>query len=208
MIGHKYTAEEREFFQVFVPGHSHREIQEAFIARFGWDITTSQIKGYIANHKLNTGRTGRFVKGQEAHNKGAKISPEVYEKVKHTMFSKGHVPANHREVGSTRVNVDGYIEIKVAEPNKWCLLHRHIWQQEYGPVPKGHCLIFKDNDRLHCELDNLMLITRNELKVLNQNGLNKTEAEYKEAALNLARMIYAGTEAKKRKNAAKTAANK
>ena len=198
MTGHQYTEEEKAFFAEYVPGHTYKEIQAAFMKRFCWDITISQIKGYISNHKLNTGKTGRFVKGQEAHNKGVKMSPEVYEKVKHTMFPKGHVTVRHREVGSTRVNVDGYIEVKVAEPNKWCLLHRHIWQQEYGPVPKGYCLIFKDNDPLHCELDNLMMITRNELKILNQNGLNKTEGEYKEAALNLARMIHAGTEAKKR----------
>lgn len=198
MIGHQYTDAEKTFLEEFVPGHSYKEIQAAFIQRFGWDITTNQIKGYIGNHKLNTGRTGRFVKGQEAHNKGQKVSPEVYEKMKHTMFKKGNIPVNHREVGSTRVSVDGYIEIKIAEPNKWCLLHRHMWQQEYGPVPKGHVLVFKDNDPLHCELDNLMLITRNELKELNRTGLNSAVGEYKETALNLVRVKNAGVEARKR----------
>ena len=35
-----------------------------------------------------------------------------------TWFKKGHIPANYRPVGSERVNADGYIEVKVADPNK------------------------------------------------------------------------------------------
>lgn len=198
MIGHQYTDEERAFFVEYVPGHTYKEIQTAFIARFGWNITTSQIKGYIGNHKLNTGKTGQFVKGQKAHNKGQKMPTEVYQKAKGTMFKKGNIPVNHREVGSTRINTDGYREIKVAEPNKWSLLHRFKWQQAYGPIPKGHCLVFKDNDPLNCELDNLLLVTRNELKELNRYGLNTAEGEYKETALNLVKMKNAGVEAKKR----------
>ena len=199
MIGHQYTDEERRFFEAYVPGHTYREIQEAFIEHFGWEISLSQIKGYIGNHKLNTGKTGRFVKGHPTYNKGQKMRPDVYEKAKPTMFKKGHMPKNHREVGSTRINVDGYIEIKIAEPNKWCLLHRHKWQQAHGPVPKGHCLIFRDNNKQNCELDNILLISRNELKVLNQNGLSSAEGEYKDVAINLARMINARTEARRRK---------
>ena len=44
-----------------------------------------------------------------------------------------------------------------------------------------------------------MLISRNELKVLNQNGLSSAEGEYKDVAINLARMIKARTEARRRK---------
>lgn len=198
MTGHQYTDEERQFFVEYVPGHSYREIQKAFIERFGWEITLGQIKSYRGNHNLNTGRTGRFEKGHATHNKGKKMPADVYEKCKATMFKKGNVPVNHREVGSTRITKDGYIEIKIAEPNKWCLLHRHIWRQKFGPVPKGHCLIFKDNNKQNCEPDNLMLITRNELKILNREGLSVAEGEYKENALNLAKMIDARAKAKKR----------
>lgn len=199
MIGHRYTDEERQFFVEYVPGHSYKEIQKAFIERFGWEITLGQINSYIGNHHLNTGRTGRFEKGQVPQNKGKKMSSDVYEKCKATMFKKGNVPVNHREVGSRRITKDGYVEIKIAEPNKWCLLHRHIWQQKFGPVPKGHCLIFKDNNKQHCELENLMLVTRNELKILNREGLSVAEGDYKENAVNLAKMIDARAKAKKKK---------
>lgn len=35
MYGHRYTDEEKTFMQEYVPGHSYREIQKAFVDRFG-----------------------------------------------------------------------------------------------------------------------------------------------------------------------------
>lgn len=62
MYGHIYTEEERQFMTEYVPGHTYREIQTAFIEKFGWDITLSQVKSYIGRYKLNTGRTGSLKK--------------------------------------------------------------------------------------------------------------------------------------------------
>lgn len=198
VVRHQYTPEEKAFFAEYTPGHSHKEIQEEFTKRFGWNIGMTQVQTYIHNHRLQTGRDGRFQKGMQPHNKGKKVSSETYEKIKGTMFQKGHMPKNICEVGSTRMRKDGYIEIKVEEPNKWRGLHRHKWQQAYGPIPRGHCLIFKDNDRTNCELENLMLITRNELRIMNQNNLNEATGDLKEVAANLAKVIE--TSQNKRKN--------
>lgn len=68
----KYTEEEHAFMREFVPGHSYKEIKEAFEARFGRKMSKSFPKSYIANHKLNTGRTGQFGKGIIPPNKGKK----------------------------------------------------------------------------------------------------------------------------------------
>lgn len=102
----------------------------------------------------------RFKKGSIPPNKGKKMSPEVYEKVKETMFKKGNSPVNHREVGSERINVDGYIEIKVAEPNRWKLKHRIIWEQVNGEIPKGYNVQFKNHNPKDCRIENLYLICR------------------------------------------------
>lgn len=34
MYGHRYTTEEKEFFRSYIPGHTYKEIQEAFRKRF------------------------------------------------------------------------------------------------------------------------------------------------------------------------------
>lgn len=104
----------------------------------------------------------RFTNGHVPHNKGKKMPPEVYSKVAGTMFKKGHTPVNHRDVGSERVSVDGYIEIKVAEPNRWRLKHRVIWEQHNGEIPKGFNVQFKNHNPLDCRIENLYLISRSE----------------------------------------------
>lgn len=104
----------------------------------------------------------RFTKGIVPANKGKKMSPELYAKCSRTMFKKGQMPTKHREVGSERINVDGYVEVKVAEPNKWKLKHRVIWEAVHGPVPKGFNIQFRNGNRLDLRLENLYIISRAE----------------------------------------------
>lgn len=197
MYGHKYTDEEKQFFVEFVSGHSYKEIQQEFITRFGWEIKLSQVRAYLKNHKLKTGRTGYFPKGNIPQNKGKKMPPEVYEKCKGTMFKKGNVPQNHRPVGSERITRDGYVEVKIAEPNKWTLKHRLIWQQAHGKIPKGHIVIFRDNNKQNIVLENLMLISRKENAVMNHIGLHETIDETKDLAVSFAKLVSATHQRKK-----------
>lgn len=81
-----------------------------------------------------------------------------------TWFQKGHIPANYRPVGSERVNADGYIEVKVADPNKWKLKHRVVWESVNGKIPKGSIIIFRDNDKSNTDIDNLLLIKRGHMQ--------------------------------------------
>lgn len=186
---HKFTEEEKEFLREFVPGHSHREIMERFREIFKWDISMVQVSAAIKRYKLNTGRSGQFKKGQPAHNKGKKMDPDVYERVKHTMFKKGNIPKNYRPVGSERVTVDGYVEIKYADPNKWMLKHKYIWEQQYGKIPMGHALIFLDGDSTNADISNLKLVTRNELLIMNRFKIRGETPELMEIAANLAKLI-------------------
>jgi hypothetical protein len=197
MYGHKYTDEERRFFVEYVPGHSYKEIQEEFINRFDWNISINQIKTYIGNHGLNTGRTGCFEKGHIPFNKGEKMSHETYKKCAATMFKKGNIPKNHRPVGSERITKDGYVEIKIAEPRKWALKHRYIWEQANGEIPDGHIIIFRDNDRTNISLDNLMIIPRSINAVINHGGLSETINETKELAVNYAKLVSVTRQRKK-----------
>lgn len=102
----------------------------------------------------------RFQKGSVPLNKGKKVSPEVYSKIQPTMFKKGSTPVNHRDVGEERVNVYGYIEIKVSEPNTWRLKHRVMWEQVYGTIPMGYNVQFKNHNPLDCRIENLYLISK------------------------------------------------
>lgn len=194
MHGHQYSTEEQQFMTEYVPGHSYKEIQKAFTEEFGWEISLSQINSYIGNHHLSTGRTGRFQKGQEPPNKGKKgVCAAGCEK---SWFKKGHIPANYRPVGSERVNADGYIEVKVADPNKWKLKHRVVWESVNGTIPKGYIIIFRDNDKTNTDIDNLLLIKRRTNAVLNRTGLCEYSGEFKETAICIAQLKAATSSAK------------
>lgn len=195
---HRYTDEEKEFLREFVDGHSHAEIRDAFENKFGWNITIGQVRSSIKRYGLKTGRTGYFQKGRVPHNKGKKMTEEVYEKAKHTMFKKGQLPQNYRPVGSERINVDGYKEIKVEDPRKWKLKHVFVWEQHNGKVPKGHVVIFLDGNTLNTDISNLALISRNELLTLNRNNLHGKSQEITKTGINLARLINKTNEIKKR----------
>lgn len=192
---HIWSNEEKEYLAEITPGHHYTEIQELVNEKFKLDLKLNQIKGAVSRYKLNTGFTGRFEKGHIPANKGLKgICAKGSEK---TWFKKGHVPVNHREVGSERITKDGYVEIKIAEPNKWRLKHLVVWEKENGPVPKGHALVFADGDKTNISLDNILLVTRHQLLIMNNNKLIKNNLEVTKTGVLIAKVLIKANERRK-----------
>jgi hypothetical protein len=150
----------------------------------GEPITAAQVKTFCSNNKIGNGLNTQFKKGQIAHNKGkyVRYSPA-------SEFKKGQMPHNHKPVGSTRITVDGYTEMKIAEPRKWRMLHVCIWEQANGPVPKGHVIIFGDGNRQNIALENLLLITRAQLALLNKKKLIGATVELTKTGLLVADVL-------------------
>lgn len=197
MFGHQYTHEEIMFILWNYRDYGHRELTALINQRFSLDLTESQIKGFLANHHLNSGRTGYFPKGNVPYNKGTHTCAPGCEK---TQFAPGHTPANHRPVGSERINVDGYTEVKIAEPKKWRMKHVLVWEAANGPVPKGHTVIFGDGDHANFALDNLILVTRGELAVLNHSGLIQGDADLTRTGVLITRVLMECRNKKRQKS--------
>ncbi|MCZ4246644.1 HNH endonuclease signature motif containing protein [Bacillus amyloliquefaciens] len=171
---HRYTPEQFEFIKKHVKGRSNAELLKLFNEHFNLNLSRSQIAAFKKNNGLRSGVDSRFKPGCTPFNKGEK---GLYCGGKETQFKKGKRPLNYRPVGSERISVDGYIEVKIADPGKWRMKHLVLWEKANGPVPKGHCLLFLDGNKLNVTLDNLQLITRSQLVRMNQNGLISTDAE-------------------------------
>jgi len=165
---------------------------------FNTNYTRQQIKSYMSNHGLQNKVDCCFVKGHIPFNKGKKMPSEVYDKCKQTMFKKGNMPVNHRPVGSERLNVDGYYEMKVAEPNVWRLKHRVIWEEVHGLIPKGYVVIFLDGNSLHCELNNLMMVSMKVNVRINQINLRFPDKELTKTGVATAKLMCKIGEARKR----------
>lgn len=201
---HRYTQEQKQFIIDNNYGKYAKELAELFNQRFNTNITAKEIKYFRQNHRLNSGLTGQFEKGHITHNKGKKqiefMSKEAIERTKATRFKKGNIPKNHRPIGSERITVDGFWEIKVDEPNKWMLKHRWVWEQSNGKIPKGYVLVFLDGNRDNISLENLKLISRQENLVMNNHKLRYENAEITNVANTLAKFIIQTTQRKKTKN--------
>ena len=103
----------------------------------------------------------RFKPGTIPPNKGKKVSPELYEKMRGTMFKKGGTPPNTRLMGAEQLRADGYIWKKIGH-KKWRQLHRLLWEENFGPIPAGHIVSFKNKNTRDIRLENLYLISRAE----------------------------------------------
>lgn len=201
---HYWTKEEKEYLKKVTPGHHHNEIQELVNKKFNLNLTTGQIKAALNRYKLNTGFTGRFKKGNTPFNKGKNmkkyLSEEALKGMAKTQFRKGQAPVNWRPVGSERLSKDGYVEIKIAEPNKWRFKHLVVWEKEHGPVLKGHAVIFLDRDKTNISIDNLKMVTRNELMIMNRHKLFNEDKELTNTGTIIAKVIAKTNERKKKVN--------
>lgn len=182
-IAIKYTEE----MLMFLRQHEETprtELTRKFNEKFGCKLSADSIKAKCLRMGLKTGRTGCFSPGQKSWNKGLK----GYMGANSTSFKKGNTPHNHKPVGHERITVDGYIEVKVAEPNVFELKHRQIWEQQHGKIPDSHVLVFKNMNKQDCRIENLMLVSRAELVRLNQSYIKHSTPETHESCILLAKI--------------------
>lgn len=126
---------------------------------------------------------GRFKKGQIPWNKGKRYKLENHTNV--TSFKSAEKHPRYRPIGSTRVDKDNYIIIKTAD-NKWQPKHRYLWEQHYKKrVPNGHVVLFGDGNNRNFKIENLLLISRRQLAILNKKYKQTYDGKLNEVVLNM-----------------------
>jgi hypothetical protein len=204
----RYTDEQIAFIASNVKGRSYQELTNMFNKWFGTDVKMDSIIRAAWVRGLRNGLCRRltkgskigeatqFRKGMTPWNKGMK---GINIGGKQTQFAKGNKPWNYKPVGTERINAEGYVDVKIADPKTWKAKHVIIWEEANGPVPAGHCLIFSDGNQLNVTLDNLLLISRSELAVMNKKGLISGDSELTKTGVVIAD-IYLKIGERKKKN--------
>lgn len=190
----KWTDEVIQFMIENYKGKDNIELAELLNERFNLNTNGDRVCNVKANLirregiNLRTGiNRGCFKKGNVPVNKDTKGLYNVGGN--RTSFKKGNIPPNKRPVGSERVNIDGYIEIKTKEPNTWELKHRVVYQEHYGEIPKGYNVIFLDGNRQNVDINNLKLVNKAENLIMNRNKLYSTDKEITNTGTIIAKLI-------------------
>ena len=195
-----YTAERIRFLQKNFKGRKHKDLAKLFNAEFGTSITKSSICQICKKLGLHNGVIERFSKGHVPFNKGRKgYCAPGSEKGR---FKPGHLPINTMPIGSERITADGYVEVKYQEKpgnpsNRWKGKHVLLWEKANGPVPRGCAVIFADGNRFNITLNNLILVSRQELAVLNHMGMLTKNKDINAVAVNIARLKIAAADRKR-----------
>ena len=195
----RYTEEEKTFLREYIPGHHHRDTAEAF-SRLFRNVTVDQIKSYASRNKILTGYNGS--EGMGSWNKGE--SYHAGGKSIQTQFKKGNMPHNTLPIGSEHLETDGFIRVKIADPDIWEQKHRLIWQQANRPIEKDEIVVFLDGNRKNFDLSNLRCISRRIHSVINHLHLHYCDNETFNAVCLTAELYLTIAKAKKRKKEMKS----
>jgi len=192
----RFSIEQSDFIKGSVMGRQISELTEIFNSQFGVNLRSSQMRAFVKNHGLKSGVNTRFKSGFEPLNKG---KPKTWVGGETTQFQKGNRPHNYVPVGSERVNGDDYVDIKISDPNQWRGKHLIVWEQHNGrSVPKGYAVIFGDRDRRNFDPDNLILVSRGQLAIMNRRNLIQQSADLTRSGV-LVADIYQKISQRKRK---------
>lgn len=189
-----YTPKIKEYILNNYQGKSNIDLAKEVSTKFNVNCNNVSISNFKINMKrrhgisLNTGiNAGCYPKGNVPLNKGTKGMFNVGGN--RTSFKKGNTPINYRPVGSERINVDGYIEIKIKDPNKWDLKHRVVYKQLHGDIPKGSVIIFADSNKLNLDPDNLIMISQRQNAFINHQLKRSTDKDITATSIMLSEVI-------------------
>lgn len=192
----KFTPEQREFISKNYKNLGNQELADLVNEKFKTSFVCSQIKSFKNRYHLDSGLTGRFEKGHKTFNKGLKWNDYMpinsQNQCRKTLFKKGNIPSNRRELFEERIDKDGYTEIKIQDgclKDNWQHKHRYIYEQHCGEIPKGYKIIFLDNDKSNFDINNLKMISGAEELIMNNNKLRYSKQELTETGHLIAQII-------------------
>ena len=154
----KWTDEKDKKLRELYPNISNKEIAGIIGCTSNAITSRAFMLGFKKSPEYLTGVQYRFKKGSVPPNKGTK----GVSKPNSGSFKKGIKAHNKRPIGSERINVYGYIEIKIEEPKKWNLKHRVVWEKHNGPIPKNYNVQFINGNKQDVRIENLRLVSYEE----------------------------------------------
>lgn len=141
-----FSEEEKDFIKKYYPDHGPEKTTEMLNEVFKTNRTINSVKS-MANGKLGLLVSNSFI--------------NELNKIKHEKMMKAHVKESRSIRKETKKDGRIYYKMK-ADNGQWRTPGIVIWENTYGPIPKGYRIIYLNGDNSDFSLDNLYL-TSNKL---------------------------------------------
>lgn len=155
--------EQHEFLINNVSDKNSSELTKLINKEFSLNLTISQIQRYKKHHKIKSGLD--------------------------TRFKVGHRPSNKQKIGAEFTSTNGYVYVKVKQPNKWIKKGRYVYEQAHGKIPKGYCIMHGDGNKENCDLSNLILVENKDKLTAKNMHLLSSNYEVTKTGLLTAKLI-------------------
>lgn len=203
-----YTDEQIEFIKSIYKGRSHKELTELFNEKFNTKRTVIQIKNACFVRKFLDNRGIRYTKEEiqwlqdtvpgKRWSEVTTLFNEKFSRKKtknqimifccskgiHNGISFGPSDADN---GSVYIKDNRYSLIKVD--GTWESMGRHEWKKHFGTIPKGNLVIYADGNSKNFSKDNLLVVTRAELIILNRKNLRFSNPELTKTGVLIAKLL-------------------
>lgn len=179
--GRAYTQEEDDWLRVNIEHYDYPTLTKLFNERFGRNLKS------VADHctkQLHIHRPvnkGDFKKGVRACTTTVPIGSESWDgrclwlKISDDMRDYSDL----KNPSSKRYN------------HNWVLKSAYIWEQQHGPIPKGHVVVHLNMDRKDCSPENLYCTTRQINFMLAKNGWYTEDPVLTLTAIKWCELFYA-----------------
>ena len=153
-----FSVEQTDFLLKNYEGISTEKLTELFNDTFKVAFTVQQIANFKSRRKLKSG------------------------------YSRSNWIPSHKPIGTETLVADGYIKVKIAEPDQWEHKHRLVWEQTNGQIPENHSVIFLDGNQQNCVLENLALVDANTHGYMFKNGYYTTDRGLTESGIAVSKL--------------------
>ena len=195
---HKWLPCHVEYLKEIAKGKSTYEITKMFNERFNLNLTRSKIRSAMTNRGITNKVDTRFKKGKVPDN-GHRFYKDDPRGIPYR-FKKGNVPQTKKPIGTIKKR-NGYCWEKVEEPNVWRQSHYILYEKHFGKIPDDKILVFKDKNKKNITIENLALISRKQLALLNRKDWISEDTMITDVGITLSELVITKSEKKKeRKN--------
>lgn len=142
-----YSEEEREFIKNNL-SLTYKELALQFNLRFNKSVNHKTLKAYVRSKNLEKPKgRGKRLSYTVGNNRKYPIGSELLRNDSGFIYVKVNDTSDHQGINFLR-------------PPDWKLKHHLIYEQHYGPIPKGHDVVFLNNNKQDFDISNLRLIPR------------------------------------------------